>query len=398
MKTYNDLVSLEEAIRLVFEHRVPVRTERLPLENCLGRLLTEDIRALVTLPPFDASAMDGYAVRFEDVRAIGSKITLLGEVAAGQTNPFSIEQKQAVRVFTGAPLPEGADHILLQEHAVEKNGEISVNKVQEKPRHIRSAGGDFCRGDLVLLEGTTLTPSHIGLAAAANHSHLEVRQKPNIAILTSGSELMPPGSELSQGQIIESNSYTLSALLNAHGVTTSKLDLARDDQASIESRFAAASEADMVLAIGGASVGKHDRVRAAFRNVGGEFLFERIAVRPGKPTWFGVIGAKPVLGVPGNPTAAFVIASLLIRPLFGLFPTIAYTDAILKGSLDPNGSRETFTRAHCTHENGVLCVAPLHDQDTSRVNMLTSTNCLIHRGSDDPEKARGEAVQIVELA
>lgn len=397
MNLTNDLVSLEEAVRLVFEHQVSAGLEHLPIEQCLGRVLAQDITARVTVPPFDASAMDGYAVRFEDVTTIGSKLSLIGEVAAGQPNPFALEPNQTVRVFTGTPMPRGADHVLIQEQAVLKNGEVTVSERQEQPRHIRRAGGDFSEGDLVLRAGTVLTPSHMGLSAAANYKQLHVRRKPSIAILISGSELRPPGSQLSPGQIIESNSYTLSSILSALGATTTKLDVVRDDQSSIEQCFTSAASADMILAIGGASVGKHDLVRAAFQNTGGEFLFERIAVRPGKPTWFGKIGDQPVLGLPGNPTAAFVIASLLMKPLLGLSKSIEFTDALLKVPLSENGPRETYARGHYSLDNGIVCVAPLSDQDTSRVNVLASTNCFIHRPPHDPGRSENQKIQIVML-
>ena len=397
MSDHPRLVSIHTALKLVAASRPNSGVEQMALEDCLGRTLAEDVFAETTVPPLDASAMDGYAVRHADVRESGARLVVLGEVAAGSPNPFSIETGEAVRVFTGSPMPAGADHILIQEHAGIDGDEVVVTYPQELARHIRKAGGDFRLGDRVLEAGTRLSARLIGLAAAANHGMLLVRRRPKVAILTAGSELRPPGSRLSDGQIAESNSYTLSKLLEIQGAEVVRLSTALDDEPSIDSKFEKAANADIIISVGGASVGKHDLVRTVFSKLGGEFVFERIAVRPGKPTWLGKLNGQTILGLPGNPTAAFVMLSLLMNGLVHGSGSLEYTDAFLGAPLPANGARETFVRGRLELEKGTARVYSLKDQDTSRVYALTSTNCLIHRPVDAPQKIDGEFVQIVML-
>lgn len=391
------LVSIQTALKLVAANQPKLGVERVVLEDCLGRIAAEDVFADATVPPLDASAMDGYAVRHTDVRKPGARLVVLGEVAAGSPNAFSIDAGEAVRVFTGSPMPAGADHILIQEHADVDGDEVVVTHAQEVARHIRKAGGDFLYGDKILEAGTRLNARHIGLVASANHEALLVKRRPRIAILTAGSELRPPGSVLSDGQIAESNSYTLSKLLESQGAEVVRLSTAPDDEQSIDSKFDEAANADIVVTVGGASVGKHDLVRTVFSQRGGEYVFERIAVRPGKPTWFGKLSEQTILGLPGNPTAAFVMISLLIDGLVCGSHSLSYTDAFAGAQLPANGARETFMRGRVDLEKGKARVYALNDQDTSRVYSLTSTNCLIHRPVDASQKSIGELLQIVML-
>ena len=280
--------------------------------------------------------MDGFAVRFDDTKYVGAELEVLGEVPAGEPNKYQLGPGQAVRVFTGTPMPLGADHVLIQEHTERGEGAIKVTKSQAVARHIRLAGGDFTLGQMVLEAGDRLTPSKVGLAAAANHSSLSVRRQPRVSILTSGSELRPPGSVLAEGQMVESNSYTLSKLLAGLGALVERLPTCKDDQKSITDRFLSASDADLIVVVGGASAGKYDLVRTAFSALNGEFVFERVLVRPGKPTWFGTLGRQCVLGLPGTPTAAFVMASLLLKPLLAEAEQIEFQPAILSSELREN--------------------------------------------------------------
>ncbi|MEO0817890.1 MAG: gephyrin-like molybdotransferase Glp [Pseudomonadota bacterium] len=397
MSDHQKLVSIQAALDLIASNRPTLGEERLLLEECLGRTPAQDILAQVTVPPLDASAMDGYAVRYDDVSDVGAQLRIIGEVAAGSLNAFSIGEGETVRVFTGSPMPAGADHVLIQEHASVSEALVTVGMPQKEARHVRKAGGDFHTGDLVLDRGVRLTPAQIGLAAAANHGSLTVCRRPSVAILTTGSELRPPGSILSDGQIAESNSYTLSKLLETYGADVARLGAVPDDELSIEARFLEATNSDIIVTVGGASVGKHDLVRKVFAKLGGQFVFERIAVRPGKPTWFGKLGDQRVLGLPGNPTAAFVMASLLLKPLVSASKALAFTDAFLATPLKANGPRDTFLRGRLELENGWARVRSLKDQDTSRVQALTSTNCLIYRPQNGDEKDEGDLVQVVLL-
>lgn len=397
MSDHPRLVSIQTALKLVAANPPKLEVERVALEDCLGRIVAEDVLADATVPPLDASAMDGYAVRHTDVRKPGARLVVLGEVAAGSPNAFSIDAGEAVRVFTGSPTPVGADHILIQEHADIDGVQVVVTRAQEVARHIRKAGGDFRYGDRILEAGTRLSARHIGLAASANHGALLVKRRPRVAILTAGSELRPPGSVLSDGQIAESNSYTLAKLLEEQGAEVVRLGTAPDDEQSIDSKFVEAANADIVVAVGGASVGKHDLVRTVFSQRGGEYVFERIAVRPGKPTWFGKLNGQRVLGLPGNPTAAFVMLSLLIDALTSGSDRLAYSDAFLVKALPANGARETFLRGYVETDRGRARVTALADQDTSRIQALTKTNCFIHRAENDRERIENELVQVIVL-
>lgn len=216
MTDHQTLVSIHAALDLIASNRPTFGEERVFLEACLGRTLADDILAQVTVPPLDASAMDGYAVRYNDVRDVSAQLRIVAEVAAGSPNAFSIGEGETVRDFTGTPMPAGADPVLIQEHAYVSEAIVTVRTPQEEARHIRKAGGDFHKGYIVLNRGLRLTPARIGLAAAANHGSLIVCCRPSVAILTTGSELRPPGSILSDGQIAESNSYTLLKLLETY--------------------------------------------------------------------------------------------------------------------------------------------------------------------------------------
>ena len=390
-----DFVSIKEALQLLQSNCGEQPIERVSINHCRGRILAEDLISKETVPPFDSAAMDGYAVRFSDVTRTGSSLRMIGEVAAGQHNCFSISSNQTVRVFTGAPMPSGADHVLIQEHAEVSDQSVEVAQFQERARHIRKAGGDFRAGDTILKKGTRISASNYGLLAAANHETVIVFAQPKIALITTGSELKPLGSVLEHGQIIESNSYALMALLEDYGASVRRIGNAIDCKSSIAEKFEEASAADIIITIGGASVGKHDLVRNVFTDLSGKFEFERIAVRPGKPTWFGTLSDQLVLGLPGNPTAAFVIASLLLKPLLSMAREIEYTNAFLASDISSNGPRETFSRANLKINGGRAEVSCLRDQDTSRVKVLSSTNCFLHRPVDDPERYAGDRVNVV---
>ncbi|MEO0549780.1 MAG: gephyrin-like molybdotransferase Glp [Pseudomonadota bacterium] len=389
MTNQSHFVSLEEAIDAIINHRPTLGRECLPLDQCAGRILSESLTSPVSVPPFDASAMDGYAVRFDDVRQTGRLLSVIDEVPAGSISQVSLGSGQAVRVFTGSPLPEGADHVLIEEHARQSSGQIEVLKDQPKARHVRKAGGDFASGDIVLKSGALLRPAHIGAAAAANSVKLNVFRRLSVAVFGIGSELRSVGSDLQPGQIADSNSWAISALFSELGADVMRLAIATDDTTSIEDRFRQAASADLILTVGGASIGKHDLVRDVFLHQGGQYIFERVAIRPGKPTWFGTLGKSCVLGLPGNPTAAFIMASLLGPILMSSANELKPVRAHFNGTLAKNGERETLLRAYYVMGDGTIRVSLLSDQDTSRTKALTKANCLIVRAPSLPAQDNG---------
>ena len=310
------MISVSEAITLLLEHRSSRPVITMALANCLGATLAEDIKAKITLPPLAASAMDGYAVKLSDVRKAGVKLTVIGESPAGHPFQGTVNMGEAVRIFTGGAVPKGADHIVIQENAEREDDILTTLFDNETPRHIRQAGIDFAKGDTLLTKGTVIGPMHIAIAAAANHAVLPIYKRPVIALIANGDELKVPGSEVFETDIISSNPAGLGALIRHWGGEVMDMGIASDSLEAITSLIHKAKDADIIVPVGGASVGDHDYMRDAFKTCGLTSIFEKVAVRPGKPTWFGTLKSKTgdeqvVLGLPGNPASAVVCAHLL---------------------------------------------------------------------------------------
>ena len=312
------LVPVEDALHSILRsaHRVE-ETEAVPLRQAAGRTLASDLAARRTQPPVNVSAMDGYAVRAQDLGEIPARLKIIGESAAGRGFGGEVAPGQAVRIFTGAPVPAGADSVLIQENA-ERNEDIVVALHRiGLGQHIRRAGQDFFRGDRLLETGRRLGASDVALAAAMNHASVPCVRRPRVAILATGDELVPPGGEPGPDHIVASNHFALAAIVEAAGGEVLDLGIAPDDTATLQSRFSAAQDrsAELLVTLGGASVGDHDLVRGALLGRGMELNFWRIAMRPGKPLMHGHLGPMQVLGLPGNPVSAIVCGLLFVRPL-----------------------------------------------------------------------------------
>ena len=316
----------------------------------------------------------------------------------GHLPAHSIGPGEAMRIFTGAQLPEGADHILIQEEAERTGDEIRVTVPQTSSQYIRKAGRDFSEGDTLVKSGARLTPADLGLAAAGNIASVTVRRRPVVAILPGGDELLPPGSALSPGKIIDSNSAALAALVRSWGGEPLTPGIAGDSVEAIRAMIDTVSEADLILPVGGASVGDYDYMKAAFQEAGADILFSGIAVRPGKPTWFARMGDQRVLGLPGNPASAFVCAQLFLRELMSATATTsARFHAQLETAMPKAGFRETYLRAVSHTQDGKTIVAPLADQDSSLLRPLQTANCLIRRLANAPASEAGETVECLSL-
>jgi molybdopterin molybdotransferase len=396
------LLSVAEALKRVTEGLVPLDAERVPLDQARGRVLAEDLAARLTQPPFDASAMDGYAVRAADVTELPATLKLIGQARAGAGFKGRVGMGQAVRIFTGAPVPEGADTIVIQEDAEEAEGAVTV-KQAEPGRHIRPRGQDFAESEALLRAGTRLGSRELMLAAAMNHAELPVRRKPKVAILATGDEVVPPGTELEPDQIVSSVPYGLAALIEAQGGEVMSLGIAKDDLESVATLARTGSAADILLTIGGASVGERDLVARALKPEGLELDFWKIAMRPGKPLLYGRMGTQRLLGLPGNPVSALVCAYVflvpMLRRLLGL-PEDARpeAEAVLGAELEANGPREHYLRAVSTwREDGERVVTPLPSQDSSLVAALARADCLIVRAPDAPPAPPGARVRIIPL-
>jgi molybdopterin molybdotransferase len=397
------LISLDEARTLLLADVQRVDAEMLPIAECGGRTLAADVVAARDQPPNPVSAMDGYAVAAEDAR-IGALLDVIGEAPAGAPFGGSVTSGKAVRIATGGVVPPGADRIIVQE-IVERDGDrIRIAGEPGAASFVRAAGCDFRGGETLIRAGDDLTPARIGLAAAANLATLEVRRRPRVALLASGDELQEPGAPLEPGIIVNSAGYALAELVAAWGGVAIRHPILHDDPGSCEAALRAADlDVDIVLPLGGASVGERDVLRPLIQGLGAEPVFERIAVQPGKPCWHARFAdGRLVLGLPGNPASAFVCAHLLLKPL--LRALLGRTDAedplfaALTHDLPAGGSREVYWRARLSGDReGRLHVEPDFRLDSSLQAPLAAANGLLRRLPNAPPAAAGEMVEVLPI-
>lgn len=394
----SDLISVEQAVNLLRENRLPRQFERVAIAEALGRRLAEPIVANVARPPEAMSAMDGYAVRLSDVSVPGKRLKLIGEAPAGRPFLGTVRTGTAVRIFTGGVVPDGADHIVIQENAQRDGDEVISLQAYEFAQHIRAAGIDFEVDDILIDTGTLLEPVHLSVAAASNNATVAVERKIRVGMLSNGDELRHPGSELAPGEIINSNPYGLAGLIQRWGGDPVALGVAGDTIESIQEHIDAA-DVDIMVPIGGASVGDHDHMHAAFADRDFSPVFKKIAVRPGKPTWFSRTDSKLALGLPGNPASALVCAQLFLAPLLGIDWRTAFVSAELATDLPSNGPREHYMRARIeVSDTSTLVVQPAPNQDSSLLRTFVTHNALIQRLPNDQARSVGETVRALAIA
>ncbi|MDQ2860794.1 MAG: molybdopterin molybdotransferase MoeA [Pseudomonadota bacterium] len=393
------LLSIEEARARMLAKVAPLEAEDVALSEALGRVLAADVVACRDQPPFAASAMDGWAVRAADGPA---RLRIVGESAAGHGFTGPVKAGEAVRVFTGAPIPRGADAVVIQEDAT-RDGDHVVIPAVTHPRHVRPVGQDFRAGDRLLRAGIHLDPWRLSLAAAAGMAHIRVSRRPTVAILSTGEEIVEPGGAAGPFQIFNSGTTALAALARTWGARSVALKAVGDDEASTALAVAGAA-CDLVVTIGGASVGDHDRVKPALRTLGLELVVESVATRPGKPTWFGVLAdGRGVLGLAGNPASALVGAELFLRPLLsamqGADPAPRLIAARADTAVAANGPREHWMRAHLTHgADGVLLARVFADQDSSLVSVFAQAGALVRRPAGAAATPPGGVLEVLPLA
>ena len=398
------MIRVDEALGRIFAALPRLGTETVALSAARGRVLAEPLRANHTQPPFDASAMDGYAVRAADVDPARA-LTLAGTSQAGARFVGLMDRGQCVRIFTGAPLPIGADAVIMQEEATAKGNRITFSTLPKPGQNIRRQGHDYARGDALIAAGTALTPAMLALAASANNPTLTVFRRPRIAVLATGDELLPPGSVLGPDQIIASNSFGLIALVSPYADSVLDLGIAPDVPAMIESKVLSAIDAgvDVIITSGGASVGDRDYVQEVLKDLGVTLEFWALRMRPGKPLMFGTRGNTLVFGLPGNPVSALVTASVILKPalraLTGhadpFWPVIGVP--ILTG-LPPNGPRRHYIRGVMSRNDiGFLQVTPLSETDSSHASSLARADALIVQAENDPGLPPGEIVTVIPL-
>lgn len=382
------LLPVSEALERLLASAHTLGPERVQIGEAAERILASPVSALRTQPPFPASAMDGYAVRADDLKDVPAELTVIGEAPAGHGFSGTVRRGECVRIFTGAPVSEGADAILIQENAET----VSPNRISARARvkvgqHVRQAGLDFREGETLLEPGCRLDAAVLSLAAAANHNQLEVVRLPRVAILATGDELLPPGSKPGPDQIIASNSYGVGAIAAKAGAVTIDLGIVPDDRGEISNAIdrARKAEADVIVTLGGASVGDHDLVREVLEANGMSLDFWRIAMRPGKPLMVGRLDSTHVLGLPGNPVSSIVCSHLFLVPLLAKLGGRTHRpdmrEARLLTPLRANDEREDYVRARVTKGKDGLEVSAFGKQDSSMLKVLASANGLIVRAA-----------------
>ncbi|HXW71647.1 MAG TPA: gephyrin-like molybdotransferase Glp [Methylocella sp.] len=401
------MIAVAEARRRILA-AVPVNrpVETIALGDACGRTLATDLAAKRTQPPVAMSAMDGYAVRAIDTANPLVRLKQIGESTAGCGFKGVVGREETVRIFTGAPVPKGSDAVLIQENARLEDGIVIPLETVASGKNIRAEGIDFSAGDILLNEGTRLTPANIGLAAAMNYAEVTVVKPPRIAILATGNELVPPGAEPLPDQIIASNSFAIKALVRNAGGEPRDLGIARDETGSLDHGIDAARQigADVLVTIGGASVGDYDLVGPLLRKHGMEVDFWKIAMRPGKPLMHGKLGDMTVLGLPGNPVAAIITGLIFLRPLVRALcgDKEAASDqneaAILGKPLRANDGRQDFLRAALQKGEMSLPVAmPFDVQDSSLLSVFAKSQCLVVREPHAPAAEAGDHCRIMRL-
>jgi molybdopterin molybdotransferase len=404
------LLPVADAIARIVAGVSPLPAEDAAIAAASGRVLAADLAARRSQPPFPASAMDGYAVRAAD-GVLGATLRVVGTAPAGRSFAGTVSAGEAVRIFTGAPVPEGADTILIQEDAEPlPDGAIRVREAAVLGRHVRRAGLDFAEGSILLYAGTRLGFRDVSLAAAMGYDAVPVRRRPRVALIATGDELVPPGVLPGPDQIVASNAVGLAALVASLGGEARDLGIVRDDAGAIAAvvRDAAALPADIIVTLGGASVGEHDLAQMALENAGMRLDFWKVAIRPGKPLMFGTIPAggraEPVrvLGLPGNPVSTLVGGLVFLAPLVSALLGAPYPDptepALLAVDVPANDARADYVRAtFAAAADGLPRVTPLAPQDSSMLSTLAAADCLLIRPPNAPEARAGDPCRMLRL-
>jgi molybdopterin molybdotransferase len=391
---------MEEAQRLALERARPLPSERVPLAEAAGRVLAAAAAASVDLPPFDASAMDGFAVRAADTPG---RLRVAFRIAAGRPAPGPLHEGEAMAIATGGAVPAGADAVIPIEYVVDCDNEVEIEKRVERGAHVRPRGGDVARGRPVVDAGVRLGPAQLGALAAAGVAEVQCSRRPRAAVLTTGSELRMPGEELEPGQIYESNGVILAAQLASAGAAVERLAPVADDEGAHRAALERGLEADVLVSSGGVSVGPHDLVRDVGAALGIEEVFWRVAVKPGKPTWFGVRGSTLVFGLPGNPVSSLVCFELFVRPAVlalqgAAAPGPHFAVGTLQRELRRNDARDELARARSSLVDGEVTLDPVSGQESHMIVRAASADALVLVPRGEGRLEAGERVRYLPLA
>jgi len=389
------MITVDAALAHLFTLVEPVEIEEVPLAQAAGRVLARNVAATRDQPPFDASAMDGYAVA--DAPIPGAVLRVIGEAAAGHGFVGRVDAGEAVRIFTGAPVPKGATRVVMQEDVTREGDAITLGDGIGPKDNIRPAGCDFRAGQ-TMAAPHRLRPADLALLASMNIGMVPVRRRPEVALVATGDELVMPGEEPGPDQIIASNTFGLKALLEAHGARARMLPIARDSRASLETVLGLAEGCDLLVTVGGASVGDHDLVARLGPELGMDRAFYKVAMRPGKPLMAGRIGAAAMVGLPGNPVSAMVCGHVFVAPMIDAMLGLGAAraprrTAPLATRLPANGPREHYMRARLS-EAGITAE---DRQDSSLLSILAHSDALLVRPPRDPAREAGEVVEYLPL-
>jgi molybdopterin molybdotransferase len=394
------MISVDEAVERVTRAFAPLPSETIALTEALGRVLARDAVASLDHPPLPMSAMDGYAVRASDAR-VGAELAVIGEAPAGR--PFSghVHSGQAVRIFTGGVVPEGADAVVIQEDTVAGGKAVCIKEAPARGENVRERGLDFRAGDVLLERGRRISSRDIALLAAGDFARLEVTRKPRVAIVATGDELTRPGEPRAPGGIVASSIYAIQAMVRDWGGEAIDLGIVPDRAEDFARLPEATRGMDLIVTLGGASVGDHDLIQSALKPHGFTLDFWKIAMRPGKPLIFGRLNACPLIGLPGNPVSAMVCAILFVRPALSAMLGAPYASVVrtarLATALKANGKRQDYIRAKLAVLDGVLTAEPFALQDSSMQKVFAGADALIIRRVDAPPVPAGAEVQVLLL-
>lgn len=396
------LLPIADALSRILADARPLPAESVDIDAASGRVLAEALKARRDQPPFEASAMDGYAVQATDVTMAPAKLKLVGTSAAGHGFRGAVKPGQTVRIFTGAALPRGTDTVVIQENVAADGDIITIREPAKLAQNVRHQAFDFARGEVLIAPGTLLNTRDLGLAAAMNCATVRVRRKPRVAILSTGDELVAPGGKPGPDQIVSSNATALAAFVARYGGEAVPLGIVKDDLRATTKAVGKARDADILLTTGGASVGDHDFVQQALKDAGVTIDFWKIAMRPGKPMMYGRRGRQQVIGLPGNPVSALVCARLFLKPLLTKLLGLPHVDdtvqARLTVALPANDQRQDHLRATLQiASDGTRSVTPFKKQDSSQLRTFREADALIIRPANAPEAAVGSSVPILIL-
>jgi molybdopterin molybdotransferase len=394
------MISVDEAVERVTRTFAPLPSERIALKDALGRVLARDAVAPIDQPPAPMSAMDGYAVKSADA-PVGAELTVIGEAAAGHPYDGRVGAGQAVRIFTGGVVPEGADAVVLQEDVEVRGKIVLIKETQPSGENVRERGLDFRAGDVLLRRGRRLSPRDVAVLASADFAQLDVARKPRIAVVATGDELTRPGEPRAPGGIVASSTYAIQAMVREWGGDPIDLGIIPDRIEELARLPAATREMDLIITLGGASVGDHDLIQKALAPHGFTLDFWKIAMRPGKPLIFGRLNAAPLIGLPGNPVSSMVCAIIFVRPaisaMLGAPSTSLIRTARLAAPLKANGRRQDYIRAKLKVSEGRLAAEPFALQDSSMQKVFAHADALIIRPVNAPPAAVGDDVQVLLL-